>query len=113
VPLSLHTHTHTHTHTANLDVDINRLSGAIPDVLDNVENLEVLFLSDNYLTSSIPSSLLTLERLRLLNVAYNTMNGALLNIEPGTLASLGRFAFCMCVRLRGLQVIARAALSHI
>lgn len=93
--------------TADLDASYNTLSGTIPNKLDNVGNLTRLDLAYNDLTGSIPSSLFALSELFVLNIPYNLMNGTLPDIEPGSLALLGKLCFvllCLVWRLKEWSV---------
>ncbi|KAL8130397.1 hypothetical protein V2J09_019552 [Rumex salicifolius] len=57
--------------------DHNRLSGAIPDTLGEVENLEVIRMDKNQFNSSIPQSLSKLVNLTELFLGNNLLTGSL------------------------------------
>lgn len=72
----------------NLNMSRNRLTGAIPIdnsrtsellVLPSYPQMELLDLSDNSLTGSLPSDVGNMGRLKLLNLARNQMSGKLPN----------------------------------
>ena len=62
----------------------NQLSGSIPSTLGNLTNLEVLNLSDNQLSGSIPSTLGNLTNLEHLYLDNNQLSGSI----PSTLGNL-------------------------
>ncbi len=67
-----------------LDLDDNGLSGAIPDALGDLTNLERLNIGDNGLSGAIPDALGSLVNLRRLNLGANDLSGAV----PAALGSL-------------------------
>jgi Leucine-rich repeat (LRR) protein len=56
-----------------LQLQDNRLSGEIPMEMGRLENLEYLYLNSNKFWESIPGSLLSLIRLRGLDIGYNAL----------------------------------------
>ncbi|GMH03856.1 hypothetical protein Nepgr_005695 [Nepenthes gracilis] len=60
-----------------LDLSQNDFSGIIPPQLSNLTNLEVLDLSQNDLTGEIPASLQNLHFLSTFNVSFNNLQGAI------------------------------------
>ena len=62
----------------------NQLTGSIPSTLGDLTNLRELFLGSNQLTGSIPSTLGDLTNLQGLDLGWNDLTGSI----PSTLASL-------------------------
>ena len=60
-----------------LDLDWNGLTGPIPEVLGNLNNLESLNLRGNQLTGTIPKSLAQLDSLQTLDLSYNQLTGTI------------------------------------
>ena len=67
-----------------LDLSGNFLTGFIPAELGGLENLEVLWLEDNFLSGAVPAELGNLANLRSLNLGRNNLHGAV----PGELGNL-------------------------
>ncbi len=65
----------------------NSLTGFIPPELGNLAQLEILNISDNDLTGTIPASLQGLAKLRYLYISYNSLTGSI-PPELGNLAQL-------------------------
>ncbi|KAJ0709860.1 putative non-specific serine/threonine protein kinase [Helianthus annuus] len=59
-----------------LDLSNNYFSGTIPSSISNLTNLEALELSHNLLSGEIPTSLTSLNFLSSFNVAYNNLQGS-------------------------------------
>ncbi|KAH6554650.1 hypothetical protein KP509_1Z317800 [Ceratopteris richardii] len=62
----------------------NKLTGVLPDTWSNLTNLRNLFLSNNYLTKTIPSWLFTLPDLYNVTIADNLFYGDV-NLEKVTI----------------------------
>uniref|UniRef100_A0ACD5Z5N2 Uncharacterized protein n=1 Tax=Avena sativa TaxID=4498 RepID=A0ACD5Z5N2_AVESA len=69
-----------------LDLGSNRISGTIPDEIDNLLNLTMLYLDGNLLTGKIPSTLGHLSNLGSLVLSRNQFYGEI----PSSLGNLGR-----------------------
>ncbi|CAM0943759.1 unnamed protein product [Alopecurus aequalis] len=69
-----------------LDLGSNHISGTIPDNIDNLLNLTMLFLDGNLLTGKIPSTLGHLSNLGALVLSRNQLHGDI----PSSLGNLGR-----------------------
>ena len=59
----------------SLDLDYNGLTGSIPEVLGQLNNLKFLDLGYNYLTGTIPETLSNLKSLKFLDLSYNALTG--------------------------------------
>ncbi|KAM0912242.1 hypothetical protein ACQ4PT_012939 [Festuca glaucescens] len=69
-----------------LDLGSNHISGTIPDEIDNLLNLTMLYLNDNLLTGKIPSTLGHLSNLGELVLSRNHLYGEI----PSSLGNLDR-----------------------
>ncbi|MEK7989369.1 MAG: leucine-rich repeat domain-containing protein, partial [Thiotrichaceae bacterium] len=71
----------------NVILSNNGLKGTIPNQLNNLANLQYLYLNQNRLTGSIPSELGSLTSLKYLNLSVNTLSGQIPS-ELGNLSNL-------------------------
>lgn len=74
-----------------LEVSDNRLSGTIPEGIEDYQELTVIDLSDNQLNGSIPSSLGNLSKLENLLLSNNYLSG-LIPESLSSIQTLSRFA---------------------
>ncbi|CAK7344972.1 unnamed protein product [Dovyalis caffra] len=72
----------------NSDLSDNQLSGGIPDWLGDLQSLQILILSNNMLTGTIPS-LANLYRLKELDLSSNMLTGSI----PASLTTLRRLEY--------------------
>lgn len=64
-------------HLEVLDLSFNALTGSIPDVFTSLTKLEILNLAGNQLEGSIPTSITTLTNLKELKLQCNRLQGAI------------------------------------
>jgi len=76
---------------AQLRLVENGLQGTISTQLENLPNLQGLYIHTNELTGSIPSELGSLDNLRWLDISYNELTGDIPS-ELGNLSNLQRLA---------------------
>lgn len=75
------------TMVTELDLSGNNLTGSIPTELEDLSNMQVLFLHTNQLSGSIPSQLGSLMNLEYLYLLYNNLTGSIPS-ELGNLSNL-------------------------
>ena len=70
------------TKASLLDLSANKLMGEIPEEIGNsMANLQMLYLGRNNLSSTLPSSLLNLQKLVTLGLIFNNFEGNILPFE--------------------------------
>ncbi|CAH8349182.1 unnamed protein product [Eruca vesicaria subsp. sativa] len=60
-----------------LDLSNNKLSGSIPQFVNNTQDISILLLRGNDLTGSIPRELCDLSNIKLLDLSNNKLNGSI------------------------------------
>ncbi|XVE84487.1 hypothetical protein DITRI_Ditri17bG0017500 [Diplodiscus trichospermus] len=63
------------TYLSGIDLSCNKLTGEIPHVVKNFQNIIILNLSHNSLTGSIPPAVSDLRQIESLDFSYNNLNG--------------------------------------
>nr|XP_017186067.2 probable leucine-rich repeat receptor-like protein kinase At2g33170 [Malus domestica] len=72
-----------------LDIGNNQLSGAIPTLIQRLQNLQALYFNDNVLRGQIPYGLCQLNNLAELDLGGNRLSGSI----PSCLAKFLNFSF--------------------
>ncbi|CAI5457656.1 unnamed protein product [Closterium sp. Yama58-4] len=81
---------------ATLVLDENRLTGSLPDALSALTNLEAFYAVGNQLEGTVPDSYSSLQKLRYIDLSFNTkITGALPEFLSG-IVSLKSIAFEEC-----------------